>query len=170
MTEQAKQIGRAIEQQRALSTPGITRDATEWRKHVLAVDSACHHFAVVAHKVIEHRDSTKAHGLFLSVDFSELDEFSRRDIQDLRNTREHMVQYFQGKGLVPARWMRETPDFRADASSLTGSMIGGRLDWKEFSAAIERLIPALLAEPVAYPSPRFTSPAQPSSQKPHPHT
>jgi len=40
---------------------------------------------------------------------------------------------------------------QADASTLTGTIIGGRLDYARFSAAAERLMPALLAEPIPYP-------------------
>jgi hypothetical protein len=48
------------------------------------------------------------------------------------------------------RWFAETPDFKADASSVIGTMIGGRLDWIKFAAAAERLLPKLLAEPIPY--------------------
>jgi hypothetical protein len=72
------------------------------------------------------------------------------DIRDLRNMREHVVDYFQGHGLASQRWFAETPDFKADASSVIGTMIGGRLDWIKFAAAAERLLPKLLAEPIPY--------------------
>lgn len=64
--------------------------------------------------------------------------------------REHVVDYFQGHGLAAQRWFAETPDFKADASSVIGTMIGGRLDWIKFAAAAERLLPKLLAEPIPY--------------------
>jgi hypothetical protein len=47
--------------------------------------------------------------------------------------------------------MVETPEYKADASSVVGTMIGGRLDWIEFGTAAERLLPQLLAEPIPYP-------------------
>ena len=66
--------------------------------------------------------------------------------------REHVVDYFTGVGRVPARWVFEFPDgSKTDASAVGGTMIGGRLDWIKFAAA-ERLLPALLAEPIPYPS------------------
>jgi hypothetical protein len=49
------------------------------------------------------------------------------------------------------RWMIDTPEFSADASSVVGNMIGGRLDWVKFSDAAKRLLPALLKEPIPYP-------------------
>jgi hypothetical protein len=86
-----------------------------------------------------------------TVDFSEIDAFSGQDIiRDLRNMREHVVDYFQGHGRASQRWFAETPHFRADASSVVGTMIGGRLDWIKFAAAAERLLPKLLAEPIPY--------------------
>jgi hypothetical protein len=43
--------------------------------------------------------------------------------------REHVVDYFKGEGLEKDRWMIDTLEFSADASSVVGNMIGGRLDW-----------------------------------------
>jgi hypothetical protein len=63
--------------------------------------------------------------------------------------REHVVDYFKGEGLEKDRW---TPEFSADASSVVGNMIGGRLDWVKFSDAAKRLLPALLKEPIPYPN------------------
>jgi hypothetical protein len=65
--------------------------------------------------------------------------------------REHLVEYFRGQGHSAERWLVETPEFKADASSVVGAMIGGRLDWIKFAAAAERLLPKLLAEPIPYP-------------------
>jgi hypothetical protein len=48
--------------------------------------------------------------------------------------------------------MVETPEYKADASSAVGTMIGGRLDWAAFGAASERLLPLLLIEPIPYPA------------------
>jgi hypothetical protein len=76
------------------------------------------------------------------------DDFSRRDIRDLRNMREHVVDYFEGYGRDSDRWQFETPEFKADASASVGTLIGGRLDWKLFAAAAETLLPALLSDPI----------------------
>ena len=75
-----------------------------------------------------------------------------RDIKDLRNMREHVVDYFKGDGLVKKRWTIETPEYKADASAFIGALIGGRLDWSAFRAAAQRLLPRLLAEPIPFPS------------------
>ncbi len=56
--------------------------------------------------------------------------------------REHVVNYFKGEGLAKDRWMIDTPEFSADASTATGNLIGGRLDWVKFSDAAKRLLPA----------------------------
>jgi len=113
-------------------------------------DSQCHFFVIAAYKLIEYRKWASTFGLCANVDFSEIDAFSEQDIKDLRNMREHVVEYFQGHGLASKRWFAETPHFKADASSVVGTMIGGRLDWTKFSAAADRLLPKLLAEPIPY--------------------
>ena len=76
---------------------------------------------------------------------------SAQGIRDLRNMREHIVDYFWGAGNARDRWMVETPEYKADASSVVGTIIGGRLDWIAFGVAAERLLPQLLAEPIPYP-------------------
>jgi hypothetical protein len=107
-----------------------------------------HHFFVIsAYKLIEYRDWCRSFGLFKAVDFSEIDSFSKDDIRDLRNMREHIVEYFKGEGNAKDRWKVQTPGFGADASSVVGTIIGGRLDWVKFSEAAKRLLPALLSEP-----------------------
>jgi hypothetical protein len=47
--------------------------------------------------------------------------------------------------------MKETPEYKADASSMVGNMIGGRLNWVDFTAAATRLLLVLLAIPIPYP-------------------
>jgi hypothetical protein len=64
--------------------------------------------------------------------------------------REHVVEYSRGRGRASQRWFAETPHFKADASSVVGTIIGGRLDWIKFAAAAELLLPKLLAEPIPY--------------------
>ena len=80
--------------------------------------------------------------------FSEIDKFDTQDTRDLRNMREHVVDYFQGRGNNQDRWWVETPEFKADASTMVGNIIGGRLDYKAFAEAARRLLPQLLKEPV----------------------
>jgi hypothetical protein len=57
------------------------------------------------------------------------------------------VDYFQGRGNYQDRWLVETPEFKADASTFVGNIIGGRLDYKAFAEATRRLLPQLLIEP-----------------------
>jgi hypothetical protein len=124
------------------------------RQAVHAFHSECHFFAIAAYKLLEYRDWVRTFGLCSSVDFGEVNQFSEQDIRDLRNMREHVVDYFGGIGHEPDRWLVvEIPEYRADASARVGTMIGGRLDWVAFGAAAERLLPQLLAEPIPWPSP-----------------
>ena len=122
------------------------------RQAMHAFHSECHFFAIAAHKLVEYRAWVLTFGLCSSVDFGEVAQFSADDIRDLRNMREHVLDYFKGIGDVPLRWAVETPEYRADASSVVGTMIGGRLDWVAFGGAAERLLPQLLAEPIPFPA------------------
>jgi hypothetical protein len=135
----------------------VMRDPAKRRQAIHAFHSECHFFAIAAHKLLEYRDWARTFGLCPTVDFSEIDQFSTKDIRDLRNMREHVVDYVKGEGNTPTRWIFETPDYKADASSVIGTMIGGRLDWVKFGAAAERLLPKLLAEPILYPPRRTQS-------------
>jgi hypothetical protein len=118
-------------------------------EEILARHTESHFFAIAASKLIEHRRWVESFGLCANVDFSEIDGFSVQDIKDVRDMREHVKDYFQGEGKFPDRW--RTPDGTADASSLNGTKIGGRLDWVAFGAAAKRLLPRLLAEPIPFP-------------------
>ena len=134
-----------------VSAIGMTGTPTQRRQAIHSFHSECHFFAVAAHKLLEFRGWVLTFGLCASVNFGEIDRFSGKDIRDLRNMREHVVDYFRGIGNAHDRWIVETPDYKADASSVVGTMIGGRLDWSAFGAAAERLLPQLLAEPIPYP-------------------
>jgi hypothetical protein len=63
--------------------------------------------------------------------------------------REHVVDYFQNDGRDQGRWWIETPEDKGDASGTSGSMIGGRLDYKAFAEAAKRLLPQLLKESIS---------------------
>lgn len=122
--------------------------------HMLVMDALrCehHYFVIAAYKLIEHRHWVTDLGLCQSVDFSEIDAFPKCDIKDLRNMREHVVEYFQGNGRDKARWFTETPEYKADASSCVGTIIGGRLDYVRFSGAAGRLLIVLQQLPIPYP-------------------
>lgn len=71
---------------------------------IYALHAEQHFFVIAANKLLEYRDWTRALNLCKGVDFSEIDRFCVQDIQDLRNMREHVVQYFQGKGHSRGRW------------------------------------------------------------------
>jgi hypothetical protein len=124
--------------------------SSERRAAVHAFHCQAHYFVTAAWKVLEHRKWVAALNLCKNVDFSEIDGFPEDDIRDLRNMREHVVEYFQGVGINKDRWWKETPEYKADASSMVGTMIGGRLDWKAFSAAAAKLLPQL-NEPIPFP-------------------
>jgi hypothetical protein len=100
--------------------------AAAMHEETLARHTECHFSAIAASKLIEHRRWIASFGLCANVDFGEIDEFSVQDIKDVRDMREHVLDYFQGGGKFPERW--RTPDGTADASSLNGTLIGGRLD------------------------------------------
>lgn len=121
---------------------------------VFALHCEHHYFVIAAHQLIDHRKWIKDLGLCKNVDFSEIDSFSEGDINDLRNMREHVINYFQGRGKDKERWVFETPEYHADASSCVGTMIGGRLDYVKFTHATERLLIELQKEPIPYPSPK----------------
>jgi hypothetical protein len=123
---QSARVSAARERQSAL---GMTSTPVQRRQAIHAFHAECHFFAVAAHKLLEFRDWVLTFGLCASVDFAEIDSFSAQDIRDLRNMWEHVVDYFRGAGNSHNRWIVETPEYKADASSVIGTIIGGRLDW-----------------------------------------
>jgi hypothetical protein len=98
------------------------------RLQVLAFHAECNSFAIAENKLLEFKEWTLSFGLCATVDFCEINAFSRKAIKDRRNMREHVVQYFKGDGYAKDRWLIETPEYGADASSVYGTLIGGRLD------------------------------------------
>jgi hypothetical protein len=101
--------------------------------------------ANAANQVTRYRAWARYLGLFPNVDFAELDAFDQKVIRDLRNMREHVIDYFCDKGNNQDRWLTETPEYSADASSVVGSMIGGRLDYKAFTSACKVVLQRVLA-------------------------
>jgi hypothetical protein len=132
----------------------VTRQLT-----ILRSQTEMHFFAITANKVFEFRDWARSFGLFDNVDFSVLDQFSRRQIRDLRNMREHVTDYFEGKGNAQHRWQIETPEYQSDASARVGTMIGGRLDYARFAESARTLLPELLK----IAPPQVNSPAVPNN-------
>jgi hypothetical protein len=131
-----------------LSSEARTQMFADIQEARRALQTECHFFAIAASKLLEHRQWAVGFGLCANVEFSEIDQFSSQDIKDLRDMREHVVGYFKGEGWAPDRW--RTPDGTSDASSLNGTLIGGRLDWVAFGTAAKRLLLSLLSEPVPF--------------------
>lgn len=142
------QAGRIAAAQQSLGDLEIMMNPLTRRLAVHRSHTEDHLFVVAAYKIIEYREWLLAIDPEDPIDFTPLDDFSTRDIKDLRNMREHVVDYFNGDGGTPNRWRVQTADFDADASSVVGNMIGGRLDWLEFSRAAERLLQHLLSLPM----------------------
>ena len=146
----------AITQAERLANVEISKCTPEtFRLTLAALRSETDFFISAVWKVLEFRKWVSALGLCAAVDFSEIDKFDTQATRDLRNMREHVVEYFQGRGNNQSRWFIETPEFSADASTLVGNIIGGRLDYKAFAEAARRRLPQLLKEP--NPNPRQMS-------------
>jgi hypothetical protein len=143
---QSARVSEARDRQSAALS--ITSEPMQRRQDILAFHTECHFFVIAAHKLLEYRDWALTFALFASVDFGEIDSFSARHIGDLRDMRTHIIDYFSGRRHEPDRWVEKTSDSNTDASGVTLTMIGGRLDWIAFGAAAERLLPRLLEEPV----------------------
>ena len=166
------QSGRTSAAQAAQSLPETVRNPLARRLAGLNFQAECHYFAIAADMFLEFRKRAKQLGLFAAVDFSEIDGFPWPHHTDVRNMRTHVTEYFRGrrkkkkkkkKGKDRKRWVFETPDFRADASSVVGTLIGGRLDWVALGAAAERLLRRLLREPIPYPTiPNMPPPPEPA--------
>lgn len=131
----------------------IKNGADERKNLALSVHAECHFFVVAAWKVIDYRDWTLEIGLFSTDLFSGIDRFDRKMIKDIRDMREHDVDYFRGKGHAKDRWLYSTRAYSCDASSLTGTMIGGRLDYLAFGIAARRLHSAIVAIGFEAPAP-----------------
>jgi hypothetical protein len=114
--------------------------------------SECDYFSVAVGMLFQFKRRATDLGLFASVDFSEIDIVPWQDRVNVRNKRMHVTDYLKPGGEAGKGWFVETPDFKADASSIVGTLIGGRLDWAALGAAAKRLLPKLLAQPIPYPS------------------
>jgi hypothetical protein len=153
------QAARVAEAQKHLSST----DPIARRLGTGSFQTECNYFAIAANKLLEFKEWALSFGLCATVDFSEVDAFSRQDIKDLRDMREHVLDYFKGVGRFKDRWIAETPEYSADASAFSGPAIGGRLDWFAFGAAAQRLLPRLLAEPIPFSSlPNMPPPPKPA--------
>jgi hypothetical protein len=85
----------------------------ERRIMIHARHSEADFFVTAAWRLLAYRKWAKALALCQTVDFNEIDKFATGDTRDLRNMREHVVDYFQGVGNDQDRWMIETPEYKA---------------------------------------------------------
>jgi hypothetical protein len=98
-----------------------------------------HLFCNAAYQLLEYRRWANRLKFIDETLFVELDKFAD-DIDVMRDMNEHVVEYFEGKGKRPHDW---DDGGGADASSTSGTRIGGRLDWNELGAAAQRLLERL---------------------------
>jgi hypothetical protein len=156
VTTQAERIERARAHHR---DPGVIVDDTARHDAVLSIHTESHYFCIAAYKVIEYKEWAVSLGLGHDVDFTELDRFNQQDLKDIRNMREHVVEYFSGAGHQMNRWVIATPGGgSADASTMCGDLIGGRLDFRKFANATQQLLPNLRALPRPSPLPPGIAP------------
>lgn len=134
-----------------LVDPEIMKDNQRCRFVMNLFHCDCNYFAIAAKKCLEYKQWSLSLDLFQGIDFSEIDAFSSTDIRDLRNMREHIVEYLTGSGHCNDKWIKETPGFSADASSVINTSIGNRLDWVLFSDAAQKVLSSLLVLPIPYP-------------------
>jgi hypothetical protein len=110
-----------------------------------------HLFCNVAYQLLEHRRWIKRLNFIDEALFLELDKFAH-DIDVMRDMNEHVIEYFEGKGMRPHDW---DDGGGTDASSTFNTKIGGRLDWVELGAAAQRLL-----EPIKSLGPFFPTPEE----------
>lgn len=69
----------------------------------------------------------------------------------IRGLNEHAEEYFIGPGRLEDKWIRETQEFSADASSDVDWLIGGRLDLRKSIEEVQALSAAFAkVPPIAY--------------------
>jgi hypothetical protein len=115
-----------------------------------------HLFCNAANQLLEYRRWVQRLSFLDESLFTELDGFAH-DIDVMRDMNEHTIEYFEGKGHRPHDWVYRGEGAVSDASSTTGTKIGGRLDWVELGAAAERLFAQISRLSPFYP-PRQTLP------------
>lgn len=125
----------------------VSKSPAERLELILRSRTEATYLVSAAKHVIEYKKWATGMGLFSNVDFTRLDAFSLRNIIDLRNMREHEIDYFEGAGNAQQRWFIETPEYKADASAVVGSQIGGRLDYQAFSSACEITLQDVIVHP-----------------------
>jgi hypothetical protein len=119
-----------------------------------------HLFCNAAYQLLEHRRWVKDLGFLDDALFEEFDKFAD-DIDVMRDMNEHAIEYFRGKGLRPHDWVHQDEGGTADASATVDTKIGGRLDWVELGAAVQRLLARIRPMGPFYPSSPATANATP---------
>lgn len=103
-----------------------------------------HFFVISVSKAMDWLKEVKKFRLELS---SEIDLFfqSLPEVKDLRNMREHDVEYFKGMGNAQKRFVKTLADMTVDASAsisnTDGYLIGGRLNVQQTMRAAQKLYP-----------------------------
>jgi hypothetical protein len=107
-------------EQIALATSALNAANINIRLPAAKLRTQHHYFSLAAFKLLEHRNRAIELGLCSNTNFQMLDSFSFCDIRDLRNMREHVLDYFKGEGRDKERRKIETPEYHADASAAAG--------------------------------------------------
>lgn len=118
-----RQRERLLEAQELILTPN-------WIAGRRAFERERYAFLMHTNRLIEYIEWATSLDFLDPKIFSDLLRF-RDDVRYLRNKNEHVVEYFGGRKPVPNKWWHETAQSKTDASSTSGSKIGGRLDWEE---------------------------------------
>ena len=137
---QAGEITAAFNQKMAGSQLGIIR------LHI-----AEHFFAIAAHRLFQFVDFARERGFIGSEDFMEMEGF-RRDAKEIRDMREHVIEYWQGGGRLQDRFTYIDPDAMeawgrelatlASQSTFVGGVykLGGRLDVHALARVVSKAL------------------------------
>jgi hypothetical protein len=107
-------------------------------EYMLIFNAERHLFAVSAYKLIEHVAWAKTLSFLDHSVFAQIEALAG-PIKQLRDLNEHALEYFRGPGLRPQEWTHSDADGSADASSTMGTLLGGRLDYKQLAQLAREL-------------------------------
>jgi hypothetical protein len=114
-----------------------------------------HFFLIAAHQLLNYGEWAVRLGVVSQDVFREYEAY-KKEISVLRDSNEHVIQYFRGKGDNPEGWVWTGAEGTGDASSTSGTKIGGRLCWNDLATVTQRLIgqlPSYLDDSVSDPEP-----------------
>ena len=103
-----------------------------------------HFFVISVSKAVDWLKEVKKFRIEL---LTEIETFfhSLPEVKDLRNMREHDIDYFKGKGKAQNRFVKVLTNMTVDAlasfSSTDGYLVGGRLNVQQAIRAAQRLYP-----------------------------